>query len=101
MKVPDGVAVVGRTEMDRLGTLLRPNTPQDTTYQISPRCWMRRWRPMSSISAALCRRFRPTRTMGSSALREHALAWAIRHLRGRVGEEFLALHGNGTDLRRR
>ncbi len=35
MTVPSGVAVVGRTEMERLGTMLRPATPADSIYVIS------------------------------------------------------------------
>jgi hypothetical protein len=87
MKVPGGVAVVGRSEMDRLGTLMRPMTPADSTYRISAAL-------LDEAAAAF------ERHTGSGlpevgadpsdafvGIRDHALAWAVKHLRTRVQEE--------------
>jgi hypothetical protein len=84
MTVPADVAVVGRTEMDRLGTLFRPATPPDTAYAISAAlldeaetafeaCVAR---PLPAVAADPADPF--------AGLREHALSWAVRHLRRRI-----------------
>ncbi|HEY0182704.1 MAG TPA: hypothetical protein VGC09_07835 [Rhodopila sp.] len=83
MTVPVGIAVVGRAEMDRLAGLLRPMTPADPTYRITPE--------LLDQTAALY-----TQHVGSAlpvvatdpddaftGLRDHALAWAVRHLQRR------------------
>ncbi len=87
MKVPDGVAVVGRTEMDRLGTLLRPNTPPDTTYQVSHALLDEAVAAYERHVGGALPAVPADPDDGFVGIREHALAWAIRHLRGRVGEE--------------
>jgi hypothetical protein len=87
MKVPHGVAVVGRAEMDRLGTLLRPNTPADTAYCISAATLDE----VEAIFECQVGGALPVVPMDRSdafvGIREYALAWAVRHLRGRVGDE--------------
>jgi hypothetical protein len=86
MKVPAGVAVVGRAEMDRLGTLLRPVTPPDTIYRISA--------DLLDQAAALFEHHAggplPAIESGPdvfAGLGQHALAWAVRHLRARISED--------------
>jgi hypothetical protein len=84
MRVPAGVAVVGRCEMERLGTLLRPNTPPCATYRITSilldeteaAFWRHTGGGLPMIGADPADLF--------AGLREHALAWAVRHLRGRI-----------------
>ena len=95
MTVPVDAAVVGRTEMDRLGTLFRPATPPDTVYHISAalldqaaaafECHL--GRPLPAVEGHLSR---PLPVVGANpsdafaGLRDHALAWAVRHLRARI-----------------
>jgi hypothetical protein len=93
MKVPPRVALVGRAEMDRLGTLFRPATP-DPTYQVSPAL-------LDQTEAAF------ERHVGGSlpavaadpadefaGVRDHALSWAVRHLRTRMREGSWACMGD-------
>jgi hypothetical protein len=84
MKVPAGVAVVGRTEMERLGTLLRPVTPADSICHISPAL-------LDETEAAFARLGHgglPVIAMDPSSafggVRDHALSWSVRRLRGRM-----------------
>jgi hypothetical protein len=84
MTVPARVAVVGRAEMDRLGGLFRPVTPKDATYQISSAL-------LDQTVAAFERHVGPALPQidldpsnAFTGLRDHPLAWAVRHLRGRI-----------------
>lgn len=85
MKVPAGVAVIGRREMDRLGGLLRPATPADNVYVISEAL-------LDETVAAFERHVGGALPLGARAdnanvfagLREHALGWSVRHLRARI-----------------
>jgi hypothetical protein len=94
MKVPAGVAVVGRTEMDRLGTLLRPATPADTTYLVCADLLDR------AAAAFELHAGGPLPAIASDAgdafagLRDHALAWAVRHLRSRIRDASWACMGD-------
>ena len=84
MTVPAHVAVVGRTEMERLGTLFRPATPPDTVYTISAALLDQAeaafaaciGRPLPVVAADPANPF--------AGLRDHALSWAVRHLRRRI-----------------
>lgn len=85
MKVPPRVALVGRAEMDRLGTLFRPATP-DPTYQMSTAL-------LDQTEAAFERHVggRLPAVAADPAnpfvgVRDHALSWAVRHLRTRMRE---------------
>ena len=93
MQVPPGVALVGRAEMDRLGTLFRPATP-DPTYQLSEAL-------LDQTEAAFERHVGDTLPAvaadpadGFVGLREHALSWAVRHLRVRMREGSWACMGD-------
>jgi hypothetical protein len=80
MTVPPGVAVVGRTEMDRLGALYRPVTPADNTYRMSPeRLDEVRTAYERHVGVAL----RPVAAHPEDpfrGLQDHALGWAVGHL---------------------
>lgn len=95
MTVPADAAVVGRTEMDRLGTLFRPATPPDTVYHISAALLDQAaaafeghlGRPLPTVEGHLSRPLPAVEAAPSDAfagLRDHALAWAVRHLRARI-----------------
>jgi hypothetical protein len=84
MTVPPGVALVGRAEMERLGRLLRPVTLADTTYDISPEL-------LDKVVAAFERHVGGALPVVAAdaadafaGLRDHALSWAVQHLRGRM-----------------
>jgi hypothetical protein len=84
MTVPPHAAVVSRREMDRLGTLFRPATPPDTVYAISAALLDR---AEAVFEGCTGRPLPAVATEGSDAfagLRDHALAWAVRHLRARL-----------------
>jgi hypothetical protein len=84
MTVPPGAALVGRSEMDRMGRLFRPVTPADTIYQVSPAL-------LDQTEAAFERHgggglpvIEADASDPFAGLRDHALGWAVRHLRGRI-----------------
>jgi hypothetical protein len=84
MTVPDGVAVIGRAERDRLAVLLRPATPDSWIYRISAAL-------LDDAEAAFVRHTGeplPQPDTGPTerfaGLRDHALGWSVRHLRGRL-----------------
>jgi hypothetical protein len=84
MTVPPGVSVVGQAEMDRLQALFQPASP-DNVYQISAAL-------LDDVAAEFERHTGaalPELPAGDqfAGLREHALAWAVRHLRARVQTE--------------
>jgi hypothetical protein len=87
MTVPADVAVVGRAEMQRLGTLFRPATPPDTVYQISAALLDR----AAEVYERCLLRALPVPEADSAdafaGVRQHALGWAVRHLRGRLRAE--------------
>ena len=97
MKVPADVAVVGRSEMERLGTLMRPATPVDSVCHMSPAL-------LDEAEAAFARLGYgelPIVAADSSSLfsglRDHALSWSVRHLRGADARRVVGLHGGCAD----
>lgn len=82
--VPARTAVIGRSEMDRLGTLLRPAALPDSACQVSPAL-------LQEAALAFERhvggKLPPIAAESSdpfAGLRDHALAWSVRRLRARV-----------------
>jgi hypothetical protein len=87
MTVPAQVVLAGRAEMERLGTMFRPRTPADTTYLVSPDL-------LDQVEAALERHGGGALPSVAddpadpfAGLRDHALGWAVRHLRRRLRDE--------------
>jgi hypothetical protein len=87
MTVPAQVVLVGRGEMERLGAMFRPKTPADTTYRVSPDL-------LDQVEAALERHGGGALPAVAddpadpfAGLRDHALGWAVRHLRRRLRDE--------------
>ena len=85
MKVPPRVALVGRAEMDRLGSLFRPATP-DPTYHLGLAL-------LDQAEAAFERHVGGALPAVAAdpanafvGVRDHALAWAVRQLRARMRE---------------
>ncbi|WP_158924021.1 hypothetical protein [Acidisphaera sp. S103] len=81
MTVAQGITVIGQAEMDRLSALFRPVTPTDNTYRISPE-------RLDEVAAAYERHVGdklPAVAMDPNepfrGLRDHALGWAVEHLR--------------------
>jgi hypothetical protein len=85
MTVPPRVALVGRAEMERLGGLLRPVTPPEAPYHVTPAL-------LDQVVAAFERHTgaglpeieAADPTNAFVGLRSHPLAWAVRHLRTRM-----------------
>ena len=82
MTVPPRVTVLGRAEMERLAALYRPVTPADNIYRLSPE-------RLDAAAAAYERYVGASLPLVASnarepfsGLRQHALGWAIGHLRG-------------------
>jgi hypothetical protein len=81
MTVAPGVAVISQTEMDRLSALFRPVTPANNTYRMSA--------DLLDAAAVAYERYLgvPLRDVPARPdepfrdLRDHALAWAVGHLR--------------------
>jgi hypothetical protein len=84
MTVPSHVAAVGRTEMDRLGTLFRPATPPDTAYQITGALLDQAADAFEGYLGHELPEIPPDPANVYAGLRDHALAWAVRHLRVRM-----------------
>jgi hypothetical protein len=85
MTVPARVAMVGRAEMERLGRLFRPATPADTIYQVSPTLLDRAAAAFERLSGGELPAIAADHTSDPFAgLRDHALAWSVRHLRARI-----------------
>jgi hypothetical protein len=87
MKVPTGVAVVGRTEMDRLGSLFRPRTPADTNYLVSPDLLDQAATAFEHHAGGPLPAVAVVASDGFGGLRDHALGWAVQHLRVRIQDE--------------
>jgi hypothetical protein len=87
MQVPAGVAVVGRAEMDRLGTLFRPATPADSTYLVSSELLDRAEAAFELHGGAALPSVEADPFDAFAGSRQHALAWAVRHLRTRIQDE--------------
>jgi hypothetical protein len=85
MQVPAGVAVVGRAEMERLGSLLRPRIP-DPTYQMTATLLDNAEAAFALHAGGALPMVASDESDAFAGMREHALAWAVRHLWGRVGE---------------
>jgi hypothetical protein len=86
MTVPPDVSVVGQEEMGRLQALFQPASP-DHTYTVSDAL-------LDEAVAAFERHVGGALPGGVAAsdnpfagLRQHALGWAVRHLRGRLRSE--------------
>ena len=81
MTVAQGITVIGQAEMDRLSALFRPVTPTDNTYRITPErldeaatVYQRHvGDPLPPVALNPNEPFR--------GLRDHALGWAVEHLR--------------------
>ncbi|WP_428541588.1 hypothetical protein [Rhodopila sp.] len=93
MQVPPRVALVGRAEMERLAPLFRPATP-DPTYRFSQGL-------LDQAEAAFERHVGGALPAVAAdpadpftGLRDHALAWSVRHLRARMGEASWAAMGD-------
>jgi hypothetical protein len=87
MKVPDRVALAGRAEMDRLGTLFRPATPEDSVYQVSPELLDRAEAAFERHVGGALPVVDADPANAFAGVRDHALAWAVRHLRARLQDE--------------
>ncbi len=85
MTVPPRVTVVGRAEMERLAALYRPVTPADNIYQLTrerldeaAEAYQRHvGAALPDVASEAGEPFR--------GLRQHALGWAIGHLRAQAG----------------
>ena len=84
MTVPSGVALVGRAEMERLGRLLRPVTPADTTYHISPALLDKAVAAFKQHAGGALPIVAADAADAFAGLRDHALGWSVHHLRGRM-----------------
>jgi hypothetical protein len=85
--LPPSAYVIGRVEYDRIATLYAPKTPEDSVYQITPAL-------LDYVAAAFERCFEtplpdvaPAADDPFAGIREHALGWAVAHLRGRMRAE--------------
>jgi hypothetical protein len=87
MTVPERAAVVGRAEMERLGDLFRPLTPRDTIYQMSPDLLDQAVAAFERHVGGALPQIEADHSDAFTGLREHALAWAVRHLRARMRDE--------------
>jgi hypothetical protein len=87
MTVPGHAAVVGRAEMDRLGTLLRPVTPANTTYLVSNDLLDQASATFERHAGAALPDIPGDSSDPFVGLTDHALAWAVRHLRTRLRDE--------------
>jgi hypothetical protein len=83
MKVPPQVALVGRAEMDRLGTLFRPATP-DPTYHLSSVLLVQAEAAFERHVGGTLPAVAADPANAFVGVREHALSWAVRHLRTRM-----------------
>jgi hypothetical protein len=79
MTVPAGVPVVGQAEMARLQALFRP-AAADTLYHVSPAL-------LDEVVAGFAQLRGAVLPEADDGLTSHALGWAVRHLRGRLGSE--------------
>lgn len=85
--LPAYLHVAGRIEYDRIAALYQPHTPGDNVYRISPDLLDE---AAAAYEAALGMAL-PVGVPGTddpfAGMTEHALAWAVAHLRGRVEAE--------------
>jgi hypothetical protein len=87
MTVPSGAAVVGRAEMDRLGELMRPRTPADSVYIVSSALLDQAVATFERLTGGVLPLVGgDDRSDAFAGLRDHALAWSVRHLRGRISD---------------
>jgi hypothetical protein len=84
MTVAQGITVIGQTEFDRLSGLFRPVTPAENVYRVTPEC-------LDEAAASYERHVGdrlPTVTLNPNepvrGLRDHALGWAVAHLRAEM-----------------
>lgn len=97
--MPAHVFVVGRAEMDRISGLYQPVTPPGNEYRMSPAL-------LDEAIAAHARHTGhalPSRVTDAAnpyvGLRDHALGWAIQHLRGLIQRDLWAcLDGVATPI---
>jgi hypothetical protein len=85
--LPANVHVAGRIEYDRIATLYQPRTPKDNVYRISADL-------LDEAAAAHQAALGLALPVGAlniedpfAGMTEHALAWAVAHLRGRLRAE--------------
>jgi hypothetical protein len=85
--LPHSAYVIGRAEYDRIAALYAPKTPEDTVYPFAPAL-------LDSVAAAFERILgNPLPDIAATAddpfagIREHALGWAVAHLRERMHAE--------------
>jgi hypothetical protein len=83
MKVPEGTSVVGEAEMSRLQALIQPATP-DNTYHLSPALLDQAATTFERHVGAALPAGEARSNDPFAGLREHALGWAVRHLRMRL-----------------
>jgi hypothetical protein len=84
MTLPAHVHIVGRAEYDRIAALYQPHTPEDNIYRISAEL-------LDRVAAEYEAAIGQPLPEGASAAEDpfagsvqHALAWAVAHLRGRL-----------------
>ncbi|MFL5253519.1 MAG: hypothetical protein ACJ8AI_11600 [Rhodopila sp.] len=82
--LPPSAYVIGRADYDRIAALYAPKTPEDTVYPLAPAL-------LDSVASAYERIFgTPLPETALSAddpfagIKEHALGWAVTHLRERM-----------------
>ncbi len=78
--LPAGATLFGRAEMDRVVGLYRPRTPASNVYRITAALLEEAEESAERLVGVL-----PAVAAGAAdGLAQHALAWSLRHLRGRV-----------------
>ena len=86
MTVPAGIAVVGQAEMDRIRTTLRPVTPPDSLYRVTPDLLGRAASLWEQHCGAPLPHIVPPATDPFGGLRVHPMGWAVGFLRDRTGD---------------
>ena len=76
--------IIGRAEMDRITALYTPVTPPDFTYTISDALLEEAIAAYSRVTGERLPSWDADLAAPYRGLREHALAWAVQHLRARM-----------------
>lgn len=80
-RLPDGASLFGRAEMNRVMALYRPRTLANNVYGFSDALLD----DVAATAERLTGRALPDTASGAAdGLAQHALAWSLRHLRGRL-----------------
>ena len=87
VQVPAGVALVGQSEMTRLATLFGPAKPPVAVYQISASLLDETEAAYERHAGRALPRVEADPSDAFAGLRDHSLAWSVRHLRARVKSE--------------